>query len=63
MGSGGYIYIVVHTCTYICINKYMCVSKNKVKEAVNLRIGRIWEGLERGKGSGEVVQFYFNKNV
>lgn len=41
----------------------MCVSKNKVKESVNLRIGRIWEGLERGKGSGEVVQFYFNKNV
>lgn len=29
----------------------MCVFKNKVKEAVNLRIGRIWEGLERGKGS------------
>lgn len=61
MGSGGYIYIVVHT--YICINKYMCVSKNKVKKSVNLRIGRIWEELERGKGSGEVVQFYFNKNV
>lgn len=52
MGSGSYIYIAVHTYTYICINKYMCISKNKVKEAVNLRIGRIWKGLKRGKGSG-----------
>lgn len=30
----------------------MCVSKNKVKEAVNLIIGKIWQRLERGKESG-----------